>query len=375
MPFAICLDILLHCGITILYTLSEKMVQYKVIIKNYPILMRFVLMNKFHKRLFVLILFVSIISAGVIYFTVDINTLTSLTEFNPLTIIAALMSIGFGLFLDGLRLVQLVNISDEKISFSEALHVVFGNYFLALLTPGFSGGAIAQVLFLRHAGIPVGKATIIVIVRTILSIMFLIMCMPFIFMHDAGIIPWISDETLMIISSATFLGILLLIWCFKRNYLDYLVIKMVRKLSRKSPKKAKKFIVFYRDNKLAVKLLLASPVKMLKVYITSGLSLIFIYAIVPILMFSLTDKFDVILAMGRMIILNILLYFSPTPGGSGIAEGGFILLFNGMLPEGTVGIVAVSWRLIAEYIPFLIGFYYTLKVFGIDFLNKPFMNK
>lgn len=107
------------------------------------------------------------------------------------------------------------------------------------------------------------------------------------------------------------------------------------------------------------------------VYITSGLSLLFIYAIVPILMFSLTDDFDGVLAMGRMIILNILLYFSPTPGGSGIAEGGFILLFNSMLPEGTVGIVAVTWRLIAEYIPFLIGFYYTIKVFGRDFLNKP----
>jgi hypothetical protein len=85
----------------------------------------------------------------------------------------------------------------------------------------------------------------------------------------------------------------------------------------------------------------------------------------------LTDDFDGVLAMGRMIILNILLYFSPTPGGSGIAEGGFILLFNSMLPEGTVGIVAVTWRLIAEYIPFLIGFYYTIKVFGRDFLNKP----
>ena len=104
-------------------------------------------MNKFHKRLCVLIFFVSVISAGVIYFTVDINTLSSLTQFNPLAIIAALISISFGLFLDGLRLVQLVNISNEKISFSQALHVVFGNYFLALLTPGFSGGAIAQVLF------------------------------------------------------------------------------------------------------------------------------------------------------------------------------------------------------------------------------------
>ena len=53
-------------------------------------------MNKFHKRLCVLIFFVSVISAGVIYFTVDINTLSSLTQFNPLAIIAALISIGFG---------------------------------------------------------------------------------------------------------------------------------------------------------------------------------------------------------------------------------------------------------------------------------------
>ena len=327
-------------------------------------------MNKFHKRLIVLILLVVVISAGVIYFTVDINTLSSLTEFNPLVIIAALISISLGLFLDGVRLVQLVRLSHEKISYKQALHVVFGNYFLALLTPGFSGGAIAQVLFLRHAGIPVGKATIIVIVRTVVSIMFLIMCMPFIFMHDAGIIPWISDDTLMILSVLALLGTILIVWCFLHNYLDYFVIKFVRRLSHK---KAKSCIAFYRDNKLALRLLTASPWSMVKVYITSGLSLIFIYAIVPILMYSIDGDFDFVLAMGRMIIINILLYFSPTPGGSGIAEGGFILLFNSMLPEGTVGIVAVTWRLIAEYIPFLIGFYYTLKIFGRDFLNKPFI--
>ena len=46
------------------------------------------------------------------------------------------------------------------------------------------------------------------------------------------------------------------------------------------------------------------------------------------------------------------------------------LLFNETVPQGTVGIVAVCWRLIAEYIPFLIGFYYTIKVFGVSFLQK-----
>lgn len=325
-------------------------------------------MNKFHKRLIILILLVVVISVGVIYFTVDINTLRNLTEINPLAIFAALLSIAFGLFLDGVRLMQLVKISDEKISVSQAFHVVFGNYFLALLTPGFSGGAIAQVLFLRNAGVPVGKATVIVIVRTVVSIMFLIMCLPFIFMHDAGIIPWISDETLMIISISALLLTILIVWLFHKNYLDYFAIKIARHLSRK---RARAYIAFYRDNKLALNLLLKSPYSMLKVYITSGLSLIFIYAIVPILMYSLTQDFDGIVVMGRMIMLNILLYFTPTPGGSGIAEGGFILLFGYMLPEGTVGILAVTWRLIAEYIPFLIGFYYTIKVFGRDFLNKP----
>ena len=325
-------------------------------------------MSTFHKRLVILIALVSVISAGVIYFTVDINTLASLTEFNPLALIAALISIGFGLFLDGVRLVQLVRISNETISFKQAMHVVFGNYFLALLTPGFSGGAIAQVLFLRNAGIPVGKATVIVIVRTVVSIMFLVMCMPFIFMHDTGVIPWISDDMLMFVSAAAFLGIIALIWCFQRNYLDYMIIKIARKCSHQ---RARRLIAFYRDNKLALRLLVSSPWEMVKVYITSGLSLIFIYAIVPILMMSITEDFNFVLAMGRMIIINILLYFSPTPGGSGIAEGGFILLFNSMLPEGTVGIVAVTWRLIAEYIPFLIGFYYTVKIFGRDFLNRP----
>lgn len=325
-------------------------------------------MSTFHKRLVILILLVSAISAGVIYFTVDINTLATMTQFNPAAILAALASIGFGLFLDGVRLVQLVRISDENISFKQAMHVVFGNYFLALLTPGFSGGAIAQVLFLRNAGIPVGKATVIVIVRTVVSIMFLVMCMPFIFMHDGGVIPWISNDMLMFASAAAFIGIVAIIWSFQHNYLDYIIIKLARRFSYV---RARKLLAFYRDNKLALRLLVSSPAAMLKVYITSGLSLFFIYAIVPILMFSLTDNFSFVLAMGRMIIINILLYFSPTPGGSGIAEGGFILLFNSMLPEGTVGIVAVCWRLIAEYIPFLIGFYYTIKIFGRDFLNKP----
>lgn len=263
---------------------------------------------------------------------------------------------------------HLVKISNEHITLYEAVQVIFGNYFLALLTPGATGGAVAQLMFLRHAGVPTGKAAVLVIVRTLLSIFFLACCMPLILLHDQGIVPGISNETLMLITLVAFFGILFIVWGARRGFLDYFVIWLTRKFSFQ---KRRKIIAFYRDTKSAISLLLKSPRSMLLVFVESGLNLLCIYAVVPCLLLGLgvwqADWYSV---MGRMIFLNMLLYFMPTPGGSGVAEGGFVLLFSDTVPAGTVGIIAVCWRLIAEYIPFLIGLYYTLTVFGRDFLNR-----
>ena len=325
-------------------------------------------MNKFYKRFLILIVLVLVISGTVIYTTVDINTLKNLTQFKTWSIALAILAVSLGLFFDGSRLMHLVKISDEKITLYQAVQVVFGNYFLALLTPGATGGAVAQLMFLRHAGVPTGKAAVLVIVRTLLSILFLVLCMPFIFMHDAGIVPGISNDTLMAITLTAFVVIIAIVVGARRGYLDYLVIRIARQAKKE---RRSKIIAFYRDTKSAIALLAASPKAMLLVFAESGLNLLCIYAIVPCLLLGLgvTDA-DWYSVMGRMIFLNMLLYFTPTPGGSGIAEGGFVLLFSDTVPAGTVGIVAVCWRLIAEYIPFLIGLYYTLTVFGRDFLNR-----
>lgn len=329
-------------------------------------------MNKFYKRFLALILLVLIISGVVIYTTVDINTLQNLNRFKPWSIILAVMAVSLGLFFDGSRLMHMVKISNEKITLYQAVQVIFGNYFLALLTPGATGGAVAQLMFLRHAGVPTGKATVLVIVRTLLSILFLVLCMPLIFLHDQGILPGVSNETLMVITLTAFAVILAIVVGARRGYLDYVMVRLTRRMCASRRRKA---FAFFRDTKSAVNLLSRSPRRMLLVFLESGLNLLCIYAIVPCLLLGLgvTDA-DWYTVMGRMIFLNMLLYFTPTPGGSGVAEGGFVLLFSDTVPAGTVGIVAVCWRLIAEYIPFLVGLYYTLTVFGRDFLNRQ-LNK
>ena len=74
--------------------------------------------------------------------------------------------------------------------------------------------------------------------------------------------------------------------------------------------------------------------------------------------------------MGRMCLINLILYFTPTPGGSGVAEGGFLVLFNPILPPGVSGVLAVLWRFFCEYIPFSIGAVLTIRYFGVDILTQ-----
>lgn len=325
-------------------------------------------MNKFHRRLAFIVSLVLLISGLVIYFTVDINTLASLNVFRPMGIFLALVSISIGLLLDGTRLMHILSVSGERVSLREAMQVVFGNYFLALLTPGATGGAVAQMLFLRKFGVPTGKATVVILGKTLMTIAFLLLTTPFIFLYDSKIIPVLSDNALVFTALAALLSLIAIWYGVKYHVVARLVVKTARSLP---VHRGRQLLVLFRDVKEATRLLKKSPFMMILVCIESGISLFFLYAILPCLMYGLgVVDADWVMIMGRMFFLNMLLYFTPTPGGSGVAEGGFVLLFKNLVPAGTVGILAVAWRIISEYLPFLIGLFYTIKVFGKDFINK-----
>jgi len=322
-------------------------------------------MAKFYQRLALLILFVGGISAAVIYFTLDIQTFRHLGAFRPWSLAAVGVLLVIGMYFDGTRLLHLVRISGRRITLAQAVQVIFSNYYAALLTPGATGGAVAQVMFLHRAGVPAGTATVVVLIRTLMSIMFLFVCLPLIFAYDPGLLPWISPQALVAASVAIVLAGAAGVWLLRSQ----ISLRLLRRFTRHVGRARRRQIFgLYRDTLGAILLLLTAPRSMLRVFAESAASLLALYAVVPVLFLGLGVPVDWPLVMGRMIFLNILLYFAPTPGGSGIAEGGFVFLFGSLLPPGTVGVLAVAWRFFAEYLPFSIGFYYTVKVFGRDFL-------
>ncbi len=317
-------------------------------------------------RLGALFIFVLLISATVIYFTFDIRTLDYLTMFEPKCILLALGCLAVGLLFDGLRLITLADITDEKLTLRQIINVVLSNYFLALVTPGASGGAIAQVMFMRKAGVPVAKSTVVILVRTIMSIIFLILLVPIVLHWDQDIVEWMPASILTIVSVAFVSLPVIAIYLMHTRYPEKIIFLVTRKLSYTTRRNC---YIWYQQFKKAVIVMGNHPIMVLRAFIESGISLLFIYATVPAYMNGLNVDFDLTQVMGRMVLINLVLYFSPTPGGSGIAEAGFVMLFANILPGGLEGILAVLWRFTAEYLPFMLGAVVTIRAFGSDVLN------
>ncbi len=323
--------------------------------------------EKLMKRLTILFVFVVMISVAVVYFTFDIRALEYLTMFQPSCILLALGCLAVGLFFDGLRLITLADVTGAKLTLKQVVNVVLSNYFLALVTPGASGGAIAQIMFMRKAGVPVAKATVVVLVRTVMSIFFLILLVPVVLHSDKGIGEWMPASVITAVS-LIFISLPIVVYFLMRTqYPEKWIDKLTRKLSQNTRQNC---FIWYEEFKNAFKVMGKHPLKVFRAFIESGLSLLGIYATVPAFFTGLGDfTFDLYQVMGRMILLNLVLYFSPTPGGSGVAEVGFVALFSSILPEGVDGIMAVLWRFTAEYLPFLLGAFVSIRAFGADVMN------
>ena len=322
--------------------------------------------NKLYKRIALVVVFVLAISAAVIYFTFDIRALDYLTMFSSWSVLCALGALAIGLFFDGTRLLTLARITGENLPLPDVVKVVLSNYFLAVLTPGATGGAIAQVMFMRRAGVSVARSTVIILVRTIMSIFFLIIMLPIFMKQDAAITSWIPMPVIMTVS-VIFIAIpVIAVALMRTNYPKRIIYYFSQYFKHERRRQA--FRLYY-DFRQAVYIMGKQPVMVLRAFIESGVSLTFIYLTVPAYFLGLQFPFDLVQVMGRMYLLNLVLYFSPTPGGSGIAEAGFVALFTHLVPSGTVGILAVLWRFTAEYLPFILGAVITLRAFGSDVLS------
>ena len=201
--------------------------------------------------------------------------------------------------------------------------------------------------------------------------MFLVIMLPIVFLYDSIEIPYISRDMLLLFSFLAVLATLLGTYLLQTIYMRKFVYNLAQHFKEN---KTKDWLIKLETLNQGLSLLYKKPTQSFIVFIESGVSLLCLYCIAPALMFAFSTDIPIITILDRMILLNLILYFAPTPGGTGIAEGLFILFFTPFVPIGTVGIIAVAWRVIAEYLPFFIGMYAVLTLYGRQFVAQETSN-
>ncbi len=132
------------------------------------------------------------------------------------------------MYFDGLRLQRLVKIGGYKLSIQQycvlSLVTIYGHVNTWCQWGGRSGKYST-----KSYDVPISKGTPIVLIRTVFSIMFLVIMLPLVFLRDAIEIPYISRDMLLLFAVLAVIATLLGTYILQTKYMRQFVYNLAQR--------------------------------------------------------------------------------------------------------------------------------------------------
>ena len=323
--------------------------------------------------IFVAIVLISIV--GVLFFSIDSATFDLLKEADRTLLALAALLVVLGWSLDALKFICLSRSAGEKLTFRQTISVVWINYFGCAITPMQSGGGPFQIYFLYRNGVSVGKSVAITLVRTLQVLFLLALVLPFAliaepeFLVKHTVLQYFVIYVIAFISlTAFFLMVSFIRPQWIKRWSNWLMVKM-QKLGVIKPKRllrAVRWVNHEIDSYSAnIRLFLTTGRTWFIVSMFVAVAHLVVYlSIMPCLIMALGFDVQYMQCMLAESLLIFLLYFVPTPGASGAAEGGATAVFALFVPWNLAGVMAVAWRVLSEYTGVALGTVITIRLLG-----------
>ena len=298
----------------------------------------------------------------------------------PTAIIVSILGLLFFYYIfDALRLYFVLKTLNADISFWNVYKLVFINIFISNITPLATGGGFAQVYFLQKKGIPLGKSSAAVIIRTLLSATMLFLSVPLIIFRNKSMLNLLPGDYVFVYL-AVFLALYIFIFyllIFKVRLIMKLIYKLFYFLKSKhllSKKRFRKTIryIFEHLELFSEDFAFFIQGKKIFVFLSFFFTVIFLlsefsfsYLILKGLGYNSVSFYQILIFQ---ILVVFIMYFAPTPGAAGIAEGGYSLLFARFVDQSDLFPLLFYWRFFSKYIGIFIGifvFFYLIIRGGI----------
>jgi len=323
-----------------------------------------------------LFLGITLLTVGlVLFFTVDKETLRFILSADKKYILQAFGLVFLSWVFDALRFMSFARAAGEKVGFRLSICLSWLNYFGSAITPMQGGGGPFQVYVLYRNGVAVGKGVAITLTRTLLTL-FIVGCvvaMTLVFAPD--VLSGSSFFTGVFYYVAAFV---ILTWLLVALSLVYpktvkklgkivtlllkrigivkptMVLRVVRRLNREIDNYTENFRLFFTSGFS---------------YFVAGIALSFcqlfcIWSVLPTLVKAVGLSTRYGQAVLIQALFNFVMYFVPTPGGSGFAEAGGATIFHYLIPWNLAGVMAIAWRFFTEYLAIGLGALVALRFLG-----------
>jgi len=312
----------------------------------------------------------------ILYFTIDTETITYLTE-TPINYTfffaaAAINIIYWGLW--GLRL-KVLSTSIEpsfNIGLWKSTKIVIANLFLANITPSMAGGEPVRIYLLNKEGLHAGGATAAVLGERLLDALFLLLCVPFAFFIFG---QYISDgifNTLLYIAVFFFVIVVILfaLALKKPDKTKRFVLWVANKLKRFS-KKEEKFETYVEKISTEIDHFHESMMFFItrgkKTFLFAGILTALFWMtgwIIPLLiLMGLGISPFVVESCAAQILLVIIAMMPTTPGSTGVSEGGTAALYGIFMPASLIGVFVLLYRFITYHMGLILGVIFQYRIF------------
>ena len=314
----------------------------------------------------------SLTSFTVLFFynnTTDV--LQVLKNLSPMYLLLALGMGGLDLWIGGYRNHIFASRYQPGISKWVCFKANLANIFLGAVTPSQSGGGPAQIYIWYRAGITLTQAFTISLVNWFSTLLFfpLSALLAIYFIEDefsGDLFPFLLKSGFSIFSTV-FLVVVIAFW--KPIWIGKGAKILARFLGNLSAKWKTKLNGWGDKTYEAVQGYQVSCTEMLLqnpwLWPSSYLLTVILYfnkfclAYVLVLGMGATADFWTVIAI--QVVLQFVLYFAPSPGGSGIAEFGIAVLMAGVLTANLIPVFTLLHRIFLLFLPAVIGSFVVLR--------------
>jgi len=278
---------------------------------------------------------------------------------------------------DGLRFYFVIRAMNFDVPFRYIMKLVFVNIFVSNITPLATGGGFVQVYFLTRQGIPVGESTAATTIRTILAALILFTLTPFIIMAEPNLSGLFYRKNL-ILYIAMFCILYLTAFAaivFFTRVIRYSLYRFMRLLSRLGILSCRRRRSWYRKVSREMGRFVdgfrrfgrGRPFFILSSILFTALFLLALFSFSVVLIRALGYSVSSLTILAFQVVVTFFMYFAPTPGAAGVAEGGYGLLFSQLVRGHDLASLTLLWRFLTIYIGVLLG----LVVVYREFFARP----